>query len=269
MSNRNLNMIKDGSLEFGRHVIGVPPRYSVDLLTDPTDINDARHLVAEVYLGKEKVVPTIDPDVDTDPDHIDRELLIERELEKTDPYHPIRITVGAFDRKDESGKVVETASVLWKDGLSPFDLRVPLKKIAEESTEVNETLQDIIDPKNIGKVAEVGAFAKKDGVSPIISLKIMKTVMQFGREHGIKYLVACIEPKLFPAYKDIMGDAFEAIGDNVEFHEFSGSYTPIAINLEEAYDRQQDTERGRSFKKRIGGWFVRRYFSDVAKPTDK
>ncbi|QAY59539.1 hypothetical protein ET475_05770 [Microbacterium protaetiae] len=157
-------------------------RYSGRELTDPAEIVDARRVGGEVYVHRHKL------------DHAD---LDAQGLPKRDDHTAESTYFGVYDR---SARLLASDRVIWSPTSTLAAFRVPLSAL-------RTTLRNQLSQLRPGAVAEVGTLIKAPGAPTVAVIKLLRCMWSFASDHGIEFFVCGLEPKLYPHFQRMFGDA--------------------------------------------------------------
>ncbi len=169
-------------------------RFDASRVTDEKSIIRNRQLSTNIFF---RLGHLTEDDIDMD-----------QWLPRNDPYHQGGDSVyfSTYDRNNDITPDAPQAAtrLLWNSNITIDKLRTPLDQMHPGVAEFLGGL----DP---GRVAEIGGLAKVPGVSQIATLALFRSLIQFSEEKKIDYLVAGLEPKVFPSYKTMFGDALRLL----------------------------------------------------------
>lgn len=149
-------------------------------------------------------------------------------------------TFFASYRKD---KLQATARLLWREGSTVDQLRLPLEQINTSRAEA------LLDDRQTGKIAEIGSMAKVAGAPTVANLELLHSMWRFAVEKDIGSFVCGLDPNIYPSFRAMFGDALEPLTDGpidrprtVEFPGIHGPQVPLRIDVNLATTRQEMTD---------------------------
>jgi hypothetical protein len=196
--------------EISREKTGRHTQYSSDMLVDAEDIKQARKFAVQQFVALGKIDPT---EVGEDG------------LLGNDPFLENSTFFGV---RDAHGELSVVARLIWNEGTTIDDMRLPTDRINPEDA------QQLLNAQP-GQIAEFGSLAKLAGISNIATLKLIREVFSFAKKNDIETIVCGLEPKLYPAYCRIFGGALRRLHpENIEFPGIHGEQVPLMINVKDS-----------------------------------
>lgn len=205
-------------------VPGFTGRYTSQQLTDDSQIAEVRQFATErfVDLGK-----------------IDKGEVGEDGMLVDDRLLPLSTFFGCY----KDGQLQATARLLWHEGCSIDELRLPLDQISPDSR------LDLETSYLPGKVAEIGSMAKKKAAPSIANLELLHSMWEFASKNQIEAFVCGLDPKIYPWFRAMFGNALQQLSDGpadepgtVEFPGITGPQVPLLIDVNRAIADQRSTE---------------------------
>lgn len=217
---------------------GKPEKYTSRALTSPDEIEAARRLSTTTFVELGKIDPK-----EVGPDGL---LVHDRLL-------PLSTYFGVFNK---AGELEATSRLLWTPELTIDELRLPVGLIKPE-------YQDYLRGHAPGQIAEIGSLAKADkDVSTVAVLKLLRSMWTFAGERGVKTFTCGLEPKVFPSFRAMFGNALTELADGtVEFPGIKGQQKPLMIDVWRAVENQDGSQHRSALerwqRRLIGGFIVR------------
>lgn len=221
-------------------------RYASRELTDEAEIKLARQLATMSFVNLGKISP----------DEVDDEGLL-----KHDAILPLSTFFGAFDIKTDN-QIQAAARLLWKPDVTVDDLRLPIDRIDDNHAAY-------LLNHHPGTIAEIGSLAKrkfgeKKYAPTVTTLKLLRSMWTFADEHEVQTFVCGLEPKVYPRYQSMFGEALTPLSDDtIEFPGIHGPQRPLMIDVHHAVVDQQSTVH-RSAAQKLERFVVGRFITKDA-----
>ena len=213
------------------------PLYERRRLEDEDEIIRARRMatLAFVELGK---IPEKQVGVDG--------------LLKHDSLLPMSTFFGTFRASDD--ELMATTRLLWRDDLTVDELRLPINDIKPEHAEYLRAHEP-------GQIAEIGSLAKKHGAETVAILHLLRSIWHHAAEQEVKTFVCGLEPKVYPHFVQMFGDAVVPLSDEtMEFPGIKGQQRPLMIDVMNSVAIQDASEHA-SPVQRLGRRAIGRFIT--------
>ena len=203
------------------HEISNPEKlpYHAEVL-DATGIQQARKMLADVYVRKGVVTPESLAEDGTLAD-------------EADPYWRRSIYYGVRSEHDPSRLLITSRLVQPSDeGVDSLQIHID---------ELDQDLQAELRNSDPAGIAEFAAYVKEVGLgqieSRLVSLYLIRKMVYDSQARGIKTWVFGMRPELRKKYERIFGPALERRGDTVHLGSFKADFVPYKIDVESSWRR--------------------------------
>lgn len=194
--------------ELARERTNSQPRYTAKILESDEEIAAGRRLAIDEFVTRGKI-----PKEEVDANG----LLLD------DPFLERSTFFGVYDQAQELEAV---ARLIWSPASTIDDMRMPTEKIDPAAAEFLLTAAP-------GSIAEFGSLAKRHGTPNVATLKLIRRIFRFAQDNDIKTIVCGLEPKLFPAYKQMFGGALKRLHEStIEFPGIHGDQVSLMIDVD-------------------------------------
>lgn len=241
LSKKNKDMLSIVCDSVREVVPGMTSHFNSEYLQDESAIHAARALATKSFVALGKI----------DKEEVDEEgVLID------DPILPISNFFATYDIRNN--QIMATSRLLWGPDVSVNELRLPLEQIDDEYAEKLLHMDK-------GKVAEVGSLAKIQGAPNVTVIKLLSAMWRFAGDNNIDQFVCGLEPKVYPSFKNMFGDAVEPMSrDTVTFPGIHGEQIPLITDVRRAAEKQHSTEVS-TITQRMTRFAIRHYITSHSK----
>lgn len=133
-----------------------------------------------------------------------------RWLPISDFYHDNSKSIyfSAYEPRSAQGEQLPVAAtrLLWDPDIRINDLRTPVEQM-------HPAVAGLLQSVKPGAIAEIGGLVKVPGICSVATLALFREVFFFAGHRGIDYLVAGLEPRVWPYYKVLFGEAILMLHD--------------------------------------------------------
>lgn len=173
----------------------------------------------------------------------------------SDPYHEAGMVQYVTTYRGE--EIVSVGKLFWKPGVTMDELRTPFDQ-------VDDRFAHQMDALGPGAVAELGSLAKRRGMGQVATLSTLREIYRIAEEQGVHYMVAGLEPKAWPRYRDLFKSGIEpmrADGKPVFYPGIEGGQVGIRMDVTNAYNLYHDDAMKGTLRNKIERHLVLEYYA--------